>query len=165
MQHWLCAQYSVKCVRFVPPASELWGKVIYSVCLSVHTGGGGEVCQFQVLSQMSDPRCFPQGYPSFSSHALSAGVPQKLVPCPFWGRGYPNPGMGGPPVPPRGYPSSECGVSCPGVPPQPGQDWGTPSVGTEVPPARTGLGYPLARTEMGTPPPSLKWGTPWPGQD
>ena len=55
----------------LPPASEEWGKVIVSVCLSVPTWGvpqsqvlswGGP--QSQVISQVSGPMSFPRGYPS-----------------------------------------------------------------------------------------------------
>ena len=59
----------------LPAASEGWGKVIFSVWLSVHTrgGGGGGVPQSQVLSQVSGPRSFPGGYP-----CPGQGVPPVL---------------------------------------------------------------------------------------
>ena len=98
----------------LPPASEGWGKVIFSVCLSVHTRGDPSprlfprclipapflgVRQFQVLSQISGPRSF-RGYPiSFR------GVPQDRGTYPWPGLGYPSGQDLGTPL---------------------GQDWGTP---------------------------------------
>ena len=61
----------------LPPASEGWGKVMFSLCLSVHTrvlsqvSGPGSflgVPQSRVLSQVSGPRSF-----------LGEGVPQSQV--------------------------------------------------------------------------------------
>ena len=54
---------------FLPPASEGWGKIIFPVCLSVHTQG---VPQIQVLSQVSGSKSFSGGTPDL----VGGGVPQ-----------------------------------------------------------------------------------------
>ena len=123
-----------------PPVSEGLSKVIISVCLSVHTGGGG--------TTVSGPEV-----PS-----------QPLIPCPFWGGGTPVLSQ----VLPRGYHSPVTGfvVDTPGQERTPslGLEYphlglGYPScLGTGVPPHNwlcTMGGMPLAvyhkRTFMSLP--------------
>ena len=83
---------------FLPPASEGWGKVIFSLCVSVHTlTEGGYLIPIH-----------PHPYPS-----LSGGVPDQAldgggVPRSSLGQGgYPNPSLdwGGTPTLDGGYPN------------------------------------------------------------
>ena len=108
--------------KLLPPASEGWGKVIFSVCLSVHVGV---------------PRLWSQ-VPS-----------QPLVPCLFWGGGA-TPSTGEPsPGPVQGYPLRDglrCGryASC-GFPQEDflvlGIDWGLMYKNSDcLPPALEGWG-------------------------
>ena len=105
---------------------------VFSLFTTGGGGGGGGLppVRFPVPSPDSGPRSF-------------LGVPQSLVPCPFWG--------GGTPVSvPMSYPGGGVPQSChracwgstsrTGVPPS--QDWGInppPSGMTGIPPARTGV--------------------------
>ena len=68
----------------LPPVSEEWGKVIFSVCLQVHTQG---VPLSQVLSQVSDPRSFPGWYLS-PGWGVGLGLPLAMTATP------PPPGRG-----------------------------------------------------------------------
>ena len=93
--------------QYLPPASEGWGKVIVSVCLSVHTHLHPIIlqlvpCPFWV-------------------------VPQWLVPGPFQGVPQPGPDKGGYPsqVQTGGTPVRD-GLT---PPPRPGQDGGVPQSG------------------------------------
>ena len=123
----------------------MW-KVLFSQ-VSVHTcggGGGGEVLQSQVLSQVSGPGSFPGGgsssgwgeYPSAGQGVIQSRPGGNPVPA----RGYPSPSWGVPqswqggvqqswaggctPFPARGIPQDR-------VRPWPGQDWGTPHLGQD----------------------------------
>ena len=92
----------------LPPAPEGWGKVIFSVCLSVHTQG------------YPNPRFLP----GLWSQVLSRGIPQTWLGVPlFWGTPgqdwgtLPWPGLGYPPHQDCGTPSQDrlCyrgGLSC-----------------------------------------------------
>ena len=128
--------------QFLPPASEGWRKVLFSVCLSVHTsprGGGGYLSKVWMVGE--------GGYPS---QVLMGGVPQpgldggegtQVTPQPYLdGGGYPGLDGGGVPPPARsgwwGFPGY-----------LPGQVWmvgGTPWPGLD--------GVPPTMTEWGTPP-------------
>ena len=155
--------------EFLPSASEGWGKVLFSVCLSVHTSTGG----------VPQPGLDRGGYPGqvwmvgggrYPSQVwMVGGVPQSGLdgggyPSQVWVGGYPGqvwmvgvprPGLDG-----GGYPSQVWMVGVPRVPP--GQIWivgGYP-------------GYPPSQVWMvGVPQvtPSLArsgwWGVPWPGLD
>ena len=71
------AKSKSECTILLPPASEGWGKVLFSVCLSVHTstgGGGGTPSQVWV-----------RGYP----------FPDLGIPSQVWMGGYPIPGLDG----------------------------------------------------------------------
>ena len=126
---------------FLPPATEGWGKVIFSVCLSVHTGTGG-----------GTP--VPGSFPGLWSQVLSRGYhsprffPRSLIlsqvsgPRSFLGEGYPRPFWGYPRTGPR-------------------QGWGTPSQDWGTPPW-PGLGYPLPQPGLEYPLPSQDWGPPPP---
>ena len=110
--------------RLLPPASEGRGKVIFSVCLSVHTRGGGG------LPHPADGGLVP--------HPADGG---GGVPHPADGGGVPHPADGG------GYPSAG------GHPPSGGAPaWGTPpsrgAPAQGTPPYRSRWGVP-----WGTPPP------------
>ena len=71
--------------RFLPPPSEVWRKVIISICLSVHMGRGGVL---QCLVGPSEP-LIP--CPFWWVPSLSSQVPSKpVVPCPFWKGGTPD---------------------------------------------------------------------------
>ena len=98
---------------YLPPASEWWGKVIFSVCVSVHTSTGG------VLHPLMGGTPFPG--------------PGGGYPFPGAGRGYPFPGLnGGVPPPGKGVPPAWEG----GYPPT--WEWVPPS-GKGYP---LGWGYP-----------------------
>ena len=56
---------SEKHVNLLPPAYEVRGKVMFSVCVSIHWGGGGGVI------------------PGLWSQVISEGYPQSLVPGSF----------------------------------------------------------------------------------
>ena len=130
-------------VLLLPPASEGWGKVIFSVCTpsQVRGGGGypilglrwGERYPSQVWDgcggTLTRSRCWGGGTPARSRWW---GVP------PHPGMRYsPDLGWGTPPGPGMGYP--------------PDLGWGTPQ----------NLGWGTPRTWDGvTPPADLRWGTP-----
>ena len=79
------------CSLFLPPASEGWGKVLFSVCLSVHISGGGTHPRSGRGGEVPNPRS-----------RWGEGVPH---PRSRWGRGYPIPGQDRvPPGPGMGYP-------------------------------------------------------------
>ena len=66
--------------RLLPPASEGWGKVLFSVCLSVHISGGG-------VPQSGLGRRVPQsGLGGTPSQVWVGGTPSQV-----WG-GTPSPG-------------------------------------------------------------------------
>ena len=132
-------------IKFLPPASEGWGKVIFSVCS--HLRGGGVPC----------PRPGLGGYP----------VPDLgWYPIPGLGGGYPVPGLGGVPCPRSGvvpHPRSGWGVPCPrfvwGVP-HPRSGWGG------VPHPRSGWGgYPIPGLDGGYTIPGMDGGYTTPGMD
>ena len=140
---WLCYSFS-----FLPPASEGWGKVIFSLCVSAHTttGGGSTPSEVWMGGAVPHPRSEQGG-----------GVPHPRF---GWWRG------GNPGYPPGldGYPPQDWMVYTPppvrtgwGIP-QPGLDgeWGTPP-----PPVRTGWGT-SSQPELNGVPPLAKtgWGTP-----
>ena len=98
----------------LPPASEGWGKVIVSLCVSVHTSTGGT--PFQVYVGYPLPRS-RWGYPLSKSRQ---GVPlprsrQGEPPSQVLSGGSPFPGPG------RGVPHSQVQVPCPGQIPGWGQ--------------------------------------------
>ena len=104
--------------KYLPPASEGWGKYCFHRCVSVHKGT--RVPQSQVLSLVSGPRTFP--------------VPGSF-PC-FWSRSFP----GGTPVP-AGDTPERIGVSPAGTGVPLGCHWGTPWLGLGyLPPTQLGLG-------------------------
>ena len=129
------------------------GKVMFSLCLSVHTRQGGT------------PVSGPRSPPNLWSHALSGGT-LASGPMSFLG-GTP---VSGPRSLPnlrshalsRGYPSLWSHVLSRGYP-IPSQ--GVPQSWLGTPPARTGLGYPLARTgqDWGNLPSPPGLVTPWAG--
>ena len=83
-----------KKVRFLPPASEGWGKVLFSVCLSVHMWGRGYPSQVWRGGEVPHPRSGRGGTPSLVWMGV---LPHDQV----W-MGYP-PGQtwdGVPPLPP-----------------------------------------------------------------
>ena len=129
------------CFIFLPPASEGWGKVLFSVCLSVHISGGGT----PVRSRGGTP-----------SQVWSGG---RGDPIPGLVGGYPGvhpmtrSGWGTPPGTGMGYPPR----TWDGVPPLPGIGY-PPGPGMGYPP-RPGTGYPLLDLGQGTPP-GLGQGTP-----
>ena len=95
----------------LPPASEGWGKVIVSVCLFVHTRGGGEWPHLNPIIFLLVPWCPFWGGGGFTpspSHNTSTG------PMSFWGVpwGTPHPGMG---YPPR-YDNTSTGYAAGGMP-------------------------------------------------
>ena len=57
-------------IIFLPPASEGWGKVMFSQVCVRSQGGGGGVPQSHVLSQVTGPRSFLGDTP-----VLARGVP------------------------------------------------------------------------------------------
>ena len=108
---------------YLPPASEGWGKVMFSVCS--HPGGGGYTSKV------------PIPFPRLWSHVLSGmGVPHSLVPCPFWRATSDLAGGGRVPQSwPEGVPQDR------GTPPartgaRPWQEWGTPSGQVMLPTVR-----------------------------
>ena len=110
-------------VLFLPPASEGWGKVLFSVCLS--TSGGG----------VPHPRSGRGGYPI---PGLGGG-----------GVLHPRSGQGTPPDLGWGTPPGPGMRTRDGVPPRPGMGY-PPGPGMGYPP-RPGMGY-LPGPGMGTPP-------------
>ena len=101
-------------VQWLPPASEKWGKVIFSVCVSVHTGRGV-------------PHPLMGGAPPSGPDGGTPILPHGGVPHPSsWG--YPIPGLdGGVPWPGKGVPShSDLGWGYPHPGQAPGQG-GTPN--------------------------------------
>ena len=148
--------------RSLLPASEGWGKVLFSVCLSVHISGGTQVRSRGV----PHPRSGQGGYPI---PGLAGGIP-GVSPWPGLDGVPPRPGMGYLPGPGMGYPP-DLGQGTPQtwdrVPPQTWDGvplhlgWGTPpDLGRGTPPG-PGMGYP-PRPGTGYHPPDLGWGTPQP---
>ena len=138
---------SIAKLYFLPPASEGWEKVIFSLCVSVHTSmGGGGVPQ---------PGLDGGGYPS--QVWMVGGVPQQgldggggtsarsgwwgVPPSQVWMVGVPGQVLGTPHHP-----------DLAGVPPPTMTGWGTPH--------HDWMGYPPTMTGWGTPhhdppPPSI----------
>ena len=126
----------------LPPASEGWGKVLFSVCLSVHILGWGYPSQIYV-----------------------GGTPSQVwvggVPCPWSGQGgYPIPGLalgytipclaGRYPISGQGYPTDQVWMGVPMVPPIPRPEMGYPPPITQSSIASTCYvegGVPLAFTQ------------------
>ena len=84
--------------QLLPSASEGWGKVMFSLCLSVHTWGGTLV---------------PGSFPGHWSQVLSGGTPSLA-------RGYPSPDgqvRMGYPLPGLGYHPPWSGLGYPPPPP------------------------------------------------
>ena len=148
----LFSENGAVCFILLPPASEGWGKVLFSVCQSTLMGGY--------------PISGPAGYPI---SGLGRGVPH-----PRSGQGgYPIPGLdGGVPHPRSGW--GEVTQPRSGQGGTPTQVWtgGYPNPGLDggVPHPRSGWGVPHPRSGWGgTPwdrvPPDLEWGTPqtWDG--
>ena len=108
--------YSKSCLLYIlynktnsllPPASEGWGKVLFSVCLSVHTSTGGTPSQVWV--GVLHPRSGWRGT-------------QSQV----WMERFPIPGLGVP------HPSQVWMVEeVPGVPPARSRWWGVPPPGLD----------------------------------
>ena len=139
----------------VPPASERWGKVLFSVCLSVHTSmrGGGYPSQVWMVGG---------GYPGMVWMVGAGGYPSQVwmmgwYPSQVWMvrgyssqvwmvggyLGYPQPGLDGGGIPP----GQVWMVGGTWVSPEPGLD-GVP------PPTMTGWGTPPTMTGWGTTPPA-----------
>ena len=96
------------------PVSEGWGRVIFSVCVSVHTRGGGGVPTFQPIGGGVGVTTFPSSRQGEGGNYLPAdgerGTYPEQVPLPIQGR----------------YPLAMVGT--------PGQGWYPPSkVGTPLP--------------------------------
>ena len=105
--------------RFLPPASEGWGRYCFRRCLSVHRGA---VTPSTSHNTSTGPMSSLGGLPHLHLHTIILplipcpfhGVPHlhpiilPLVPCPFWGYpsprwgdwGTPQPGQDGVPPPP-----------------------------------------------------------------
>ena len=131
----------------LPPASEGRGKIIFSLCVSVHTSTrGGVPCPPERGGGVPHPRSrMEEGYPHLKSRTggtpsqvQDGGYPylgSRMGGYPYLGsrKGYPISGQGGMPSQDRGYPI-------------PGQDWGLHPCQDwmEVPnsPIRTGWGTP-----------------------
>ena len=123
---WKWIIFSVKI--FLPPASEGWGKVIFSLCVSVHTStGGGTPHPLTGVPPSGPDWGVPPFFPTGVTPILSDGVPLIQVPDQgggtlTWEGGTPSrPGKG---VPPWSRPGE-------GIPPPPPpiQTWeGVPPV-------------------------------------
>ena len=97
--HQRCMVDSFFC--FLPPASEGWREVIFSLCVSVHTWGGGG--PDPALDGGGYPNLGQGGYPNLEGgYPISGGVPQP------WMGGTPSPG--GYPI--SGYPSPGIASTC-----------------------------------------------------
>ena len=99
-------QFCVNCknLGLLPPSSEGWGKVIFSVCVSVHTGryphqvltGGYPILPNQGghthPSQLGDTPIVPEGGTPLSRSQVRMGVPppSRSGLRSGWGGGYPN---------------------------------------------------------------------------
>ena len=143
---------------FLPPASEGWGKVIFSLCVSVHTstgGGGGAGYPIPGLDRGQE------GYPITG---LGGGYPGYPTARSGWW-GYP-PGQVWIVTPtarsgwwgvPRISPGQVWMVGVPGVPPLARTGWLVGYLGSPQPGLDGGgyPGYPHPATRIG-------WGTPYP---
>ena len=101
--------------NLLPPASEGWGKVIFSLCMSVHTLTGGE----------GGVPCPADGVGGIPIPGQDRGYP---ISGPGWG-GYLHlrPRMEGTPSQDRGVPHPRSGPGGTSGYPQSGLDGGTPS--------------------------------------
>ena len=119
-------------VAFLPPASEGWGKVIFTA--RVHSTREGNIYTWECLSvdhcRGGVPHPRSGGYPI--SGLVAGGTPSQV-----WLEGVPQPrsGLGGCPI---------------------------PGLAREVPHPRSGRGIPHPRSGQGVPHPRSGWGEPHP---